>query len=209
MRYLGKKSGDGSDKQPFSGRRQPWRFNGFLEGSRIAIISIAALAALRFFDRDNLEMLKSRLPFFGQKHRLEDKTGRTVKAEAQVQTNVMGFVDGLTEALKTADHILMRLAEPELETHWRDDNRLMTLVQSLLEAEQANDGDFALKLIGQELGTILEAEGVQRVEYSKKTAQYFDILPGVGTGKVKPAAPALISGDQVIRRGTVWGAESE
>ncbi len=182
-------------------------FYGFLEGSRIAVISVATLAFLRLLDRENLSAIKARLPFLGQKHRLEDKSGRAVKAEAQIQPNIAAYVDGLAEALKTADHILLRLSEPEAETHWRDDQRLMSLVQGLLEAEQVNDGDFALKLIGQELETILQAEGVRRIDYSKKTAQYFDILPGLGTDKPKLAAPALMAGDQVIRRGTVWGSE--
>ena len=38
------------------------------------------------------------------------------------------------------------MAEPQSETHWRENPRLMGLVQSLLEAEGAKDGDFALTL---------------------------------------------------------------
>ena len=51
-----------------------------------------------------------------------------------------------------------------------------------------------------------DTKGHTVVEYSKKTASYFDELPGMGEGaKVEMAAPALLREDgSVLRRGTVW-----
>ncbi len=181
---------------------------GLLEESRTAILSVGILAIMRILDRDNLKVLKRLLPGFGGGDKLEDRSGRALRAEAQLKTNIGGYVSALTEGLKTADHILLRLSEPALETHWREDPRLMTLVQGLLEAGEAKDGDFALKLIGQELESVLAAEGVSKLDYSKKTAKYFDVLPGIGTDETRQAAPALMAGDQVLRRGTVWGPDN-
>lgn len=178
-----------------------------LQDSRIGFISVAVLASLRFLDPGNWAAFKSRLPFVKAPTAIEDNSGRHIRAEARITANAAGFVDSLAEALRTADHILLRLAEPQTETHWRSDVRLMGLVQGLLEAREAHDGDFALKLIGQELESILDAEGIERVGYSKKTSDMFDVLPGIGRERTKLAAPALMAGDELIRRGTVWGAD--
>ena len=99
------------------------------------------------------------------------------------------------------------MAEPQSETHWRENPRLMGLVQSLLEAEGAKDGDFALTLIKQELKSVLSGEGVELVTYSAKTKSLFDVLPALGETQTKMAAPALVAGDQILRRGTVWQAD--
>jgi len=68
----------------------------------------------------------------------------------------------------------------------------MGVMQNLLEAKAAGDGAFALK------------EGVELVHYSKKTAHLFDSLPAIGEAETREAAPALISGDTVLKRGTIW-----
>ena len=84
----------------------------------------------------------------------------------------------------------------------------MRFVQGLLEARSVDDGHFALKLVGSELESILNADGIEVVNYSRKTAKLFDILPALDLedGKTKQAAPALLLGEQVLRRGTVWQA---
>jgi len=180
---------------------------GLLQGEFLAVGAAGILAGLRFFDPRDWGHLKYKIPFIKRPPAIEDQSGRRMLAEAHITANPQGFVDQLAEGLKTADHILLRLAEPALETHWRDDARLMTLVQSLLEAEGAGDGDFALKLIKQEMNSVLKAEGIEQVTYSKKTQHLFDVLPSIGEAGIKMAAPALMSGDQVIRRGTVWQGE--
>lgn len=179
-----------------------------MQQASLALMSVAALAALRLVDPANWASLRKRIPFMPKPLAIEDHSGRLMKAEAQVRADATGFVDSLADALRTADHILLRLSEPEAETHWRQDTRLMALVQSLLEASEAEDGDFALKLIGQELESILAAEGISRVAYSRKTKDLFDVLPGIGHDSPKLAAPALVADGEIIRRGTVWGPEN-
>lgn len=178
---------------------------GFVQGSGLVVLSAAVLAGLRAFDPSRWKDMVARLPFMKkQVPLLEDGRGRSLKIDAQVAVNVDGFVDALSEALNTADHILLRLAEPTADSHWRDNPRLMGVVQNLLEASQAADGDFALKLVEQELTTVLQSEAVSIVHYAKKTAHLFDALPALGETETREAAPALTSGDTVLRRGTIW-----
>ena len=180
---------------------------GFVQGSGLTILGAAVLAGLRFFDPKDWGHVLHKLPFIKRAPALEDQTGRRLEAAAQIRTDTQGFVTQLVDALKTADHILTRMAEPQGETHWREDSRLMGLVQSLLEAENAGDGDFALTLIKQELISVLSSEGVELISYSPKTKSFFDVLPAIGESETKMAAPALMAGDHVLRRGTVWQAE--
>ncbi len=175
--------------------------------SRIALLSVIALTLLRFLDPDNWRGRFDRFKFWKRKTHTAQYTDNAARAEARIHANAGGFVTALSEALKTADHILVRLSEPAGETHWRDDTRLMTFVQGLLEAEQASDGDFALKLVSKELESILAAEGIEKLDYSKKTAQFYDVLPAIGQSGTQVAAPALMVGDHVIARGTVWTSD--
>ncbi len=176
-----------------------------LQGSRIGMITAMLLTAMRLMDPDNWRAWRQLLPFFRRPAAITDNAGRGIKAEAQILANHKGYVDALTEAVRTADHILLRLSEPELETHWRDNHRLMGFVQGLLEASRADDGDFALTLVRKELESILEAEGIRQVRFEPETAMLFDILPAPGLQAPREAAPALMAGDAVVRRGTVWG----
>ncbi len=177
---------------------------GVVQGAGLVVIAAGVLAGLRFFDPKDWAHLKYKIPFIKRPPTLEDHSGHRFQAEAHIRADSAGFINQLVEALKTADHILLRLAEPQAETHWRDNPRLMGVMQSLLEAQEAGDGDFALKLINQEMKSVLAGEGVELVEYSKKTKDMFDILPALGESKTKMAAPALVADGQIIRRGTVW-----
>lgn len=180
---------------------------GFVQGSGLTLIAAGTLAGLRFFDPSNWRAILARLPFTKKTPRLEDNRGRSIEARAHVEVDAQGLINALSDALKTADHILLRLAEPKAETRWRDDPRLMGLVQNLLEAEAAKDGDFALTLVRQELTSVLAGEGVTLVHYSAKTRHLFDSLPAMGEATAREAAPALMAGDIVLRRGTYWTAE--
>jgi len=187
---------------------------GFLLESRITMLSATVLAALRFFDPKDWKNLLGKIPLIGRalghgrQKLLEAPEGHRFLADAHVSVEAAGYVDALAEALRTADHVLRRLAEPVLETSWMDDARLMSFVQGLLEARSVDDGHFALKLVGSELESILNADGIEVVNYSRKNSKLFDILPALDLqdGKTKQAAPALILGDKVLRRGTVWKA---
>jgi len=191
----------------FYGAAGVFALAGFVQGSGLVMLSAAVLAGLRFFDPKDWGHLRHKIPFLKKPPALEDNRGRRLEASTHIRADAAGFVTQLTEALKTADHILLRLGQPETKTHWRDNPRLMGLVQNLLEAEGADDGNFALTLIKQELKSVLSGEGVELVAYSAKTKNLFDILPAIGETQTKMAAPALVSGDQVLRRGTVWQSE--
>jgi hypothetical protein len=177
---------------------------GLLQGSMLTILAAGILAGLRFFDPKDWGHLKEKLPFRKKAIALEDLSGRRMEAEAFIKADAQGFITQLVEALKTADHILIRLAEPALATDWRDNPRLVGMMQSLLEAQNAGDGDFALTLIKQEMSSVLAGEEVEVVAYSKKTKDMFDVLPALGETETKMAAPALMSKGRILRRGTVW-----
>lgn len=180
---------------------------GLIQGSVTVILGAGVLAALRFFDPKDWGHLLDKIPFRKKQIAIEDLSGRRMEAEAFIRADAHGFITQLVEALKTADHILLRLAEPEAQTHWRDNSRLVGLLQSLLEAQEAGDGDFALTLINQEMKSVLAGEGVALISYSKKTKDMFDILPAIGETETKMAAPALVAEGRVLRRGTVWQSE--
>ncbi len=191
----------------FYGAAGAFALAGFVQGSGLVIFAAVALAALRVFDLSNLEGLAAKLPFRKKPFALEDGTGRRMSASARVEVDPDGFIDSLADALRTADHILLRLSQPTSDAHWTEDARLMGVLQNLLEAKAAGDGNFALKLVEGELGSLLNSQGVSQVHYSKKTAHLFDSLPALGDVETREAAPALMSGETVIKRGTVWVSE--
>lgn len=178
---------------------------GLLQGVSLAVWGAAGLAALHAASTLNI----SRLPFWPKPPNLESEAGRTRRASAIVRLDTAGLVGQVTDALKTADHILMRLAAPVPETHWHDDARLTALLQGLLEAGRADDSAFALELARRELPTLIEGAGLRQVDYSKETADWFDRLPApsddLETRDFETAAPALVTeSGRVVRRGTVW-----
>lgn len=179
---------------------------GLVQGAGLVMLSAAVLAGLHTLEPKRFKKLLALLPNTKPPAALEDHTGRQFTAEARLTTDTAGLIGQIEDALKTADHILVRLAEPRTETHWADTPRLAAMLQNLLEAGGADDSDFAMDLIGKELPGLLRSGGISVVEYSKKTADYFDELPGLGEGaKIEMAAPALLREDgSVLRRGTVW-----
>ncbi len=179
---------------------------GVVQASGLAILSAAVLAALHTLEPKRFKKLLALLPRSKPPAALEDQSGRQFTAEARLTTDAPGLVGQIMDALKTADAILERLAEPTPETHWADTPRLAALLQNLLEAGGAEDSDFAMELIGKELPGLLASGGISVVTYDRKTREYFDELPGMGEGaKIEMAAPALLREDgTVLRRGTVW-----
>lgn len=179
---------------------------GAVQGAGLVIVSAAILAGLHSFEPTRWKKILSFLPRGKPPAALEDHTGRQFRAEARLSVDAAGLIGQIEDALKTADHILSRLAEPQSQAHWADTPRLAAMLQNLLEAGGAGDSDFAMELIEKELPSLLNSGGVSVVDYTKKTAKYFDELPGLGAGqKIEMAAPALLREDgRVLRRGTVW-----
>jgi hypothetical protein len=179
---------------------------GLVQGAGLVMLSAAMLAGLHTLEPKRWKRVMALLPRRKAPAALEDHSGRQFTAEARLSVDAAGLIGQIEDALKTADHILTRLSEPQAEAHWADTPRLAALLQNLLEAGGAGDPDFAMELIGKELPGLLQSGGVSIVEYSKKTADYFDELPGIGAGpKFEMAAPALVRGDgSILRRGTIW-----
>jgi len=179
---------------------------GLVQGTGLVVLCAAVLAGLHTLEPKRFKKLLAILPNKKPPAALEDHAGRKFTAEARLTTDATGLIRQIEDALKTADHILVRLAEPHAEVHWAEAPRLAMLLQNLLEAGGAKDSDFALELIDKELPGLLRSGGISVVDYGKKTAEYFDELPGIGEGpKIEMAAPALLrENGTVLRRGTVW-----
>lgn len=181
---------------------------GLIQGSALLVIGSVSLATLHGLT--NIKAgLAARLPFMKPPKALPAPDGRMMSAQAIIRTDTAGFINQLSDALATADHILSRMVQTEPEAHWRDDANLMALFQNLLEANAADDGRYALQVVSKEMKTVLSGAGVEAVEYSKKTSQWFDELPALiineGDPEIEMAAPALLSKEgRLIRRGTVW-----
>lgn len=175
---------------------------GFLQGVGLMVWGAATLAGLHAVSTLNV----STLPFMPKQKLLPDHDGSARRASAVMRLDSAGLVAQVSDALNTADHILLRLATPASDTHWSDDPRIMSLLQSLIEAGRTEDSEYALELSRKELPSLIEGAGLKLVDYSKAKAEWFDTLPALGEGpKTQTAAPALVTEDgRVIRRGTVW-----
>ncbi len=194
----------------FYGAAGAFMLAGFVQGSRLTMLAALVMALLRFFDPKDWKHFLAKIPFIGRKKTplLEAPGGQAFLADAHINVEAGGYVDALAESLRTADHVLLRLAEPARETLWSDDERLIGLVQGLLEAGAAGDGGFALKLVETELAGLLRSDDIEIVDYSSKTAKYFDVLPALDMDArgTQQAAPALLKDGALLRRGTVWKA---
>ena len=179
---------------------------GLVQGAGLVVLCAGLLAGLHTLEPKRWKQILALLPRRKPPAALEDQTGRQYKAEARLSLDAAGLIGQIEDALKTADHILSRLAEPQVQEHWADTPQLAALLQNLLEAGEAADSDFALELIEKELPSLLRSGGISVVSYSKKTAEFFDELPGIGAGvKIEMAAPALLrENGSILRRGTVW-----
>ncbi|WP_017932385.1 hypothetical protein [Robiginitomaculum antarcticum] len=183
---------------------------GLVQDIPLLMWASGILAALRAFDPSHFKGLGRFLTFWRAKPMaLDGPDGRRHLAEARVSVDSAGFVDSLADALRTADHILMRLSEPMPDTQWYDNSRVTGLMQSLLEAHGAGDGDFALRVIETELNSVLASEGIRAVNYNSKDKRLFDVLPALDTDMDSPqGAPALVVDERVLKRGTVWKSQS-
>ena len=179
---------------------------GLVQGAGLVIFCAALLAGLHTLEPKRWKQFLRLLPRGKPPAALEDHTGRQYKAEARLSVDAAGLIGQIEDALKTADYILSRLAEPQVQDHWADTPQLAAMLQNLLEAGGAGDSDFALELIEKELPSLLRSGGISVVTYSKTTSEYFDELPGIGAGaKIEMAAPALLrENGSILRRGTVW-----
>lgn len=181
---------------------------GLVQGIGLVVISAVSLAALHALSHFKLNMF-SRLPFMSKPKALPSPDGKNMTAEAFIRTDSAGFINQISDALATADHILARMVQTEPDAHWRDDPALMAVFQNLLEANAASDGNYALQVVGKDMKSVLASAGIEAVDFNKSTKHMFDELPALiineGDPDLEMAAPALVSQDgRLLRRGTVW-----
>lgn len=191
----------------FYGAAASFMLAGFVQGSRLTIAAALVLVILRFFDPRDWGHITAKIPFLGRRAAPRLEAPETdFRAHIHINVAAGGFVDSLTDALKTADHILARLAEPAEQHHWRDNDQIISLLQNLLEAAGAGDTEFTGALLNTELPSVLAAGGIEIVHYSKKTSAHFDVLPALDLEgqTAREAAPALRHDGRIIRRGTIW-----
>ena len=172
-----------------------------------ALYAVGALAALRLLDPKMRQAIAQKFPFVKTKPlAIEDLSAR-YQIEAAIEADPQAFLSHIDDSLAAADHILARLSIPQAQSNWYEHPRLMGLLQNLLEAQMGGDSAYAMKLIDQELGSLLGGEGIEVIQYSKKQNNLFDSLPSLDALQTHMAAPALIKDGQVIRRGSIWTAE--
>jgi len=180
----------------------------YMQQAALAFTAIMALSVFRLFDPVLWRKIRARLPFAKTRPlALEDLRSR-YQIDATIDADPQSLLSHIDDSLATADHILARLSLPDQSSLWHDNPRLIGLIHSLLEAKTGKDGDFAIKLIDQELGAILKTEGIDIVSYEKNTAHMFDRLPAIGTIDTHMAAPALVKDGVILRRGTIWVSEA-
>ncbi|WP_147405894.1 hypothetical protein [Litorimonas taeanensis] len=181
---------------------------GLLQGTGLVVVSAGLLAGLHAVTTLKSNVLE-RIPFFKTQNRLPAPDGRNLSAEAFIRTDTAGFLNQISDALATADHILARMVQTEPESQWHENAALMALFQNLLEARSSDDGKYALEVIGKEMKSLLMGVGVEAIDYDKTSAHWFDELPALvineGDPEIEMAAPALVTKEgRLLKRGTVW-----
>ncbi|WP_416876793.1 hypothetical protein [Litorimonas sp.] len=181
---------------------------GLVQGVGLVVITSLSLAGLHALSTFKLSFF-SRLPFMPKPKALPSPEGKNMRAEAFIRTDSAGFINQISDALATADHILARMVQTERQSHWRDDPSLMAVLQNLLEAGAASDGNYALQLVDKEMKSVLASAGIETVDYTKSTSHMFDEMPALivneGDPALEMAAPALVGQEgRLLRRGTVW-----
>tara|TARA_R110002020_G_scaffold89276_1_gene218508 strand:- start:915 stop:1826 length:912 start_codon:yes stop_codon:yes gene_type:complete len=181
---------------------------GLVQGIGLVVVTALSLAALHAVSTFKFSVF-SRLPFMPKPKALPSPAGKNMRAEAFIRTDSAGFINQISDALATADHILARMVQTEPEAHWRDNPALMAVLQNLLEAGAASDGNYALQLVDKEMKSVLASAGIETVDYTESTSHMFDEMPALvineGDPALEMAAPALTAQDgRLLRRGTVW-----
>ena len=71
------------------------------------------------------------------------------------------------------------------------------LFSDLLAASYSKDGEYALEKL-EDIKYFLHKQQIEVVDYSKETAQYFDLMPGKQAGTIKPA---LVADGKLMKKG--------
>ncbi|MCR4672512.1 MAG: hypothetical protein K5637_04680 [Lachnospiraceae bacterium] len=82
-----------------------------------------------------------------------------------------------------------------------EDSGGLEVIAGLLEASYSGDGQFALDKI-QNLKYYLHKSGIDVLDYSEETENYFDMIPSKRPGTIRPA---LMSKGKLIKKGLAGG----
>ena len=66
-----------------------------------------------------------------------------------------------------------------------------------MAASYSGDPEFALEKID-EIKYYLHKQQIETVDYSEATKQYFDLMPGIKSGTIRPA---LVADGKVLKKG--------
>ena len=129
---------------------------------------------------------------------------RSQRVEVQVDSNKV-YVS-FRNAILSADQSLEEIQSQE---RWskRDEAGLidghkpssseLDIFSDLLAAAYSKDPDYALEKI-EEIKYYLHKQQIEVVEYSKETAQFFDMMPGQRAGTIRPA---MVAEGNLLRKG--------
>ena len=71
------------------------------------------------------------------------------------------------------------------------------LFSDLIAASYSGDPEYALEKLD-EIKYYLHRQQIEVVDYSEKTAQYFDLMPGTNAGTIRPA---LVADGALLKKG--------
>ena len=151
-------------------------------------------------------------------YRDESSARGTGRDKPRLEVNAIRYLEATRTALEAADRVLEASgpepepppAAPSQAPDWCADPQLLDLVQDLVAARATGNPTMALQRIEQLEGDLRTFHGISTVNYdadSEQTAGWFTILPSApgASAEFVTRRPALVRGQEVLRRGEVRG----
>ncbi|MBE6029174.1 MAG: hypothetical protein E7226_03370 [Clostridiales bacterium] len=110
--------------------------------------------------------------------------------------NAMLSVDQSLDEIRSMERWDKRDEAGQIDGHKASSSEL-NLFSDLLAAAYSKDPDFALEKID-EIKYYLHKQQIEVVDYSAETARYFDMMPGLRAGTIRPA---MVAEGKLLRKG--------
>ena len=110
--------------------------------------------------------------------------------------NAMLSVDQSLDEIRSMERWDKRDDAGKIDGHTASSSEL-DLFSDLLAAAYSRDPDFALEKID-EIKYYLHKQQIEVVDYSAETARYFDMMPGLHAGTIRPA---MVAEGKLLRKG--------
>ena len=110
--------------------------------------------------------------------------------------NAMLSVDQSLDEIRSMERWDKRDDAGKIDGHTASSSEL-DLFSDLLAAAYSRDPDFALEKIN-EIKYYLHKQQIEVVDYSAETARYFDMMPGLHAGTIRPA---MVAEGKLLRKG--------